>query len=151
MRASVLFQLTTSEKKMLSDFKTFLLKTNALALAIGVIIGATTGKVVSAVVDDLLMPPIALVMPPGDWRQAQIELSKAKDADGKVTVNAIKYGHFAGAMIDFVIISFVVYVISDKLLPKEKPAETKTCSECLETIPSGAKRCKFCTAQLAAV
>lgn len=135
---------------MLSEFKTFLFKTNALALAIGVIIGATTGKVVSAVVDDLIMPPIAMVMPPGDWRQAQIELSKAKDADGKVTVNAIKYGHFAGAMIDFVIISFVVYVVSNKLLPKEKeaPAETKTCAECLETVPKGATRCKFCTTQL---
>lgn len=133
---------------MLSDFKNFLLKTNALALAIGVIIGATTGKVVSAIVDDLIMPPIALVMPPGDWRQAQIELSKAKDADGKVTVNAIKYGHFAGATIDFVIIAFVVYVVSNKLLPREKPAETKTCAECLETVPAAATRCKFCTTQL---
>lgn len=133
---------------MLSDFKNFLLKTNALALAIGVIIGATTGKVVSAIVDDLIMPPIALVMPPGDWRQAQIELSKAKDADGKVTVNAIKYGHFAGATIDFVIIAFVVYLVSNKLLPRETPPETKTCNECLETVPKAATRCKFCTTQL---
>ncbi len=133
---------------MLSDFKNFLLKTNALALAIGVVIGATTSKVVSSVVDDVIMPPIALVMPPGDWRTAQIELSKAKDADGKVTVNAIKYGHFAGVMIDFVIISFVVYVVSSKLLPKEVPPETKTCSECLETVPKLATRCKFCTTQL---
>jgi large conductance mechanosensitive channel len=135
---------------MLSDFKNFLLKTNALALAVGVIIGAATGKVVSAVVDDVIMPPIALVMPPGDWRQAQIELSRAKDADGKVTVNAIKYGHFLGATIDFVIISFVVFVITNNLLPKEKPAETKNCAECLESIPSAATRCKYCTASLAA-
>lgn len=135
---------------MLADFKAFLFKTNALALAIGVIIGATTGKVVSAVVDDIIMPPIALIMPPGDWRQAQIQLSQAKDADGKVTVNAIKYGHFAGAMIDFVIISFVVYVVSSRLLPKENAPETRTCTECLEVIPAAARRCKFCTSQLAA-
>jgi len=55
---------------MIGDFKKFLLKTNALALAIGVIIGAATGKVVSAVVDDLLMPPISMIMPAGDWREA---------------------------------------------------------------------------------
>ncbi|MBX9669199.1 MAG: large conductance mechanosensitive channel protein MscL [Candidatus Obscuribacterales bacterium] len=135
---------------MLKDFTTFLFKTNALALAIGVIIGAATSKVVTAVVDDLLMPPIALVMPPGDWRQAQIELSKATDADGKVTVNAIKYGHFIGAIVDFVIISFVVYAITNKLLPKEAPPSTKACDRCLETVPTGATKCKFCTSDLVA-
>lgn len=135
---------------MLKDFTAFLLKTNALALAVGVIIGAATSKVVTAVVDDLLMPPIALVMPPGDWRQAQIELSRAKDADGKVTVNAVKYGHFAGAIIDFTIIAFVVYVITNKLLPKENPADTKACAECLETVAAAAKKCKFCASALPA-
>ena len=131
---------------MISEFKEFLFKTNALALAIGVIIGATTGKVVTAVVDDLIMPPIATVMPPGDWRQAQVELSRAKDADGKVTVNAVKYGHFAGAMVDFVIISFVVFMVGKTVLPKPVAApETKTCTDCLETVPKEAKRCKFCT------
>jgi large conductance mechanosensitive channel len=131
---------------MISEFKEFLFKTNALALAIGVIIGATTGKVVTAVVDDLIMPPIATVMPPGDWREAQIELSRAKDADGKVTINAIKYGHFAGAMVDFVIISFVVFMVGKTVLPKPAATpDTKTCTDCLETVPKEAKRCKFCT------
>lgn len=134
---------------MISEFKDFLFKTNALALAIGVIIGATTGKVVSAVVDDLLMPPIAMVMPPGDWRQAQIELSRAQDADGKMTVNAIKYGHFAGAMVDFVTISFVVFLVGKALLPKPDAPDTKACPDCLETVPSAAKRCKFCTSVFA--
>jgi len=135
---------------MIKEFTNFLMKTNALALAVGVIIGAATGKVVSAVVDDLLMPPIAMVMPPGDWREAQIELSRAQAPDGKVTVNAIKYGHLVGAFVDFVIIAFVVYVMTNKVLPQEKPAETKACAECLETIPLAAKRCKFCTAAVAA-
>jgi large conductance mechanosensitive channel len=124
---------------MFIEFRDFLLKTNALALAIGVIIGAATGKVVSAVVDDLLMPPISMVMPAGDWRDAQIVLSKATDANGKVTVSALKYGHFAGSIIDFTIISL-----------KAPPAPaTKTCSECLETIPEAAKRCRACCAVLA--
>lgn len=135
---------------MLKGFTNFLLKTNALALAIGVIIGAATGKVVSAVVDDLLMPPIALVMPPGDWREAQIELSRATDADGKVTINAIKYGHLVGAIVDFAIIAFVVYAGTEKLLPKENGPETKACKECLEAVPAAATRCKFCTTSLLA-
>jgi large conductance mechanosensitive channel len=132
---------------MLKDFTAFLTKSNALALAVGVIIGGATGKVVSATVDDLLMPPISVMMPPGDWREAQVVLSKSQDANGKMTVSAVKYGHFAGAIVDFVIISFVVFLITKSILPKEPaPPPTKVCPECLETIPAGAKRCKACTA-----
>ena len=130
---------------MLNDFKQFLTKSNALALAIGVIIGAATGKVVSAVVDDLLMPPISMIMPEGDWREAQVVLSKATDPNGKVTVSAIKYGHFAGAVIDFTIISFVVFMITKALLPKEPaPKPMKACPECLEQVPEAAKKCRAC-------
>jgi large conductance mechanosensitive channel len=134
---------------MLKEFKDFLLKTNALALAVGVIIGGATGKVVSSMVDNIMMPAIAVVMPPGDWREAQIELSRGKDANGKVTVNAIQYGHFVGAIVDFVIIAGVVFVITKTLLPQDKPADTKSCTDCLESIPKAARRCKFCTAVLA--
>ena len=132
---------------MLSDFKTFLTKSNALALAVGVIIGGATGKVVSAVVDDLLMPPIGMVMPKGDWRDAQIILSKGQDAEGKETVNAVKYGHFVGSLVDFTIIAFVVFMLTKFLLPKEPaPAPTKVCTECMESIPEAARRCRACTA-----
>ncbi|MBX9950271.1 MAG: large conductance mechanosensitive channel protein MscL [Candidatus Obscuribacterales bacterium] len=134
---------------MIKEFKDFLLKTNALALAVGVIIGGATGKVVSSLVDNVMMPSIAVVMPPGDWREAQIELSRGKDPNGKVTVNAIQYGHFVGAIVDFVIISGVVFLITKTLLPQDKPAETKSCGECLETVPKAATRCKFCTAVIA--
>jgi large conductance mechanosensitive channel len=127
---------------MVNDFVKFLTKTNALALAIGVIIGAATQKVVSAIVDDLLMPVIGLVMPAGDWREAQIVLTHSTDSAGKLTVNAIKYGHFVGSLIDFTIIAFVIYIITKALLPKEDPK--KTCSECLESVPAAAKRCKSC-------
>lgn len=108
---------------MLKDFKEFLTKSNALALAVGVIIGAATGKVVSAIVDDLLMPICALVLPAGDWRDAQIVLSHSTDAAGKITVNAIKYGHFLGATIDFICIAFVVFLITKMFLKDQLAAD----------------------------
>jgi large conductance mechanosensitive channel len=133
---------------MFKEFKDFLLKTNAFALAVGVIIGASTGKVVTAVVDDLLMPPISLVMPAGDWREQQIVLSKGVDASGKPTVSAVKYGHFFGSVIDFTIIAFVVFMITKAILPKEPaappPDPTKQCPECLENVPVAAKKCRAC-------
>src|SRR5437868_2388263 len=108
---------------MINQFKEFLTKTNALALAIGVIIGAATGKVVSGVVSDLLMPIISLLLPAGDWREAQFVLKRATDAAGKETITAIKYGDLAGNVLDFLIISYIVFLIAKALLPKkEEPA-----------------------------
>jgi large conductance mechanosensitive channel len=130
---------------MLNDFKAFLTKSNAMALALGVIIGGATGKVVSAIVDDLLMPFISFIMPAGAWQDAQIVLSQSTDAAGKVTVNAVKYGHFLSAVVDFVMISFVVYFITKQFLKAPVlPDPTKQCPECLETIPLAAKKCKAC-------
>ncbi|HMY01904.1 MAG TPA: large conductance mechanosensitive channel protein MscL [Candidatus Obscuribacter sp.] len=131
---------------MIKEFTDFLQKQNALALAIGVIIGGATGKVVTAIVNDLIMPLIGLVMPAGDWRQAQFILSKSTDAAGAVTVNAIKYGDFIGSFVDFAIIAFVVFIITKAILPKEAPpAPTKSCNACLETVPAAATKCKACT------
>jgi len=105
---------------MFDEFKAFLTQSNALALAVGVIIGAATGKVVSAVVDDVIMPVIGLVLPAGDWREAKLVLKTATDATGKVTENAILYGHLIGTMIDFILIAVVVFLITKALL---KPTE----------------------------
>ena len=107
---------------MLHEFKDFLTKSNALALAIGVIIGAATGKVVSAIVDDLIMPLISVIMPAGDWREAQIVLSHSTDAAGHITVSALKYGHFLGATIDFLCIAFIVFLITKLFLKAETQA-----------------------------
>jgi len=134
---------------MIAEFRGFLTKTNALALAIGVIIGAAVGKVVSAVVDDLLMPLISQALPGGDWRQAKYVLSTATDAAGKVTENAILYGHFIGTVIDFVIVAWVIYMITKALIkpvPVPAPEPTRQCPECLEMIPQAARRCRACTA-----
>lgn len=135
---------------MWNDFKGFLVKSNAFALAIGVIIGAATGKVVSAIVADLLMPVISLVIPSGSWREAQVVLTQTTGPDGKPVLNAIRYGDFLGNLIDFVIIAFVVFLLTKALL-REKPAATpatKTCPECKETVAVDARRCKWCTAPL---
>ena len=130
---------------MIQEFKKFLTDSNALALAIGVIIGAATGKLVTAVVSDLLMPVIGLVVPQGDWREWQFILSEHTDKAGKLTVNAIKYGDFIGTVIDFLIIAFVVFQITKLLLPKPAPAApTKTCPECQENVPVAARKCRAC-------
>ncbi len=132
---------------MLAEFKSFLTKSNALALAVGVIIGAATGKVVSAVVDDLLMPLIGMVLPSGDWREAKLVLKTVTDAAGKETEAAIQYGHLIGTVVDFVIIAFVVFMLTKALLkPEPAPAAppTKDCPDCLETVPEAAKKCRAC-------
>jgi large conductance mechanosensitive channel len=136
---------------MLKQFKTFLTTSNALALGVGVIIGAATGKIVSAIVNDLLMPIISLFIPAGDWRSAELVLKRSMDAAGKEVVTAIKYGDLFGSILDFLIISWVVFLIVKMLVPaRPEPAAaaTRTCPECLETIPALAHRCKHCTATL---
>ena|ERR1041384_4829339 len=126
---------------MLSEFRAFLLKQNAFALAIGVIIGAAIGKVVSGIVDDILMPVIGVVLPGGDWRSAQFALSGN---------NAIKYGDLIGRLVDFVFIAAVVFWLTKMFLEKPPPAPaTKSCPECLETVPAAARRCRACAAALA--
>jgi large conductance mechanosensitive channel len=129
---------------MLKEFKDFLLKTNALALAVGVIIGAAVGKVVSSIVSDLLMPIIGLVVPGGEWRQIKIALSHNPDG---TPAAAVMLGSFLGNVVDFVIIGFVIFMIVKALLkpaPVPPAPPTKVCKECLETIPAEAKKCKFC-------
>lgn len=130
---------------MIADFRGFLTKTNAMALAIGVIVGATIGKVVSALVDDLIMPIVGEILPGGGWREAKIVLTPA--AEG-VTENAILYGHLLGTIVDFVIVMFVVYMLVKMLIREAPPAPTRQCPECFETLPIEARRCRACTAAI---
>jgi large conductance mechanosensitive channel len=118
------------------EFREFLLKQNAFALAIGVIIGAAIGKVVSGIVEDVLMPVIGLILPGGEWRNAQIVLSGQ---------NAIKYGDLAGRILDFAVVALVVFALTKMFLekPPASPA-TKSCPECLEAIPVAARKCRAC-------
>lgn len=132
---------------MVKEFKEFLLKQNAIALAIGVIIGAAIGKVVGSIAEDVINPIIGLLLPGGDWRTAKIVLAHGVDAAGKPTESAITYGHLIGVTIDFIIIALVVFMIAKAFIPKpgEAKPETKECPQCAEIIPAKAKRCKACT------
>jgi large conductance mechanosensitive channel len=135
---------------MLKEFKVFLLQTNALALAVGVVIGAAIGKVVSSLVSDILMPVIGLAIPGGAWREQKIVLSMKPDG---TVGNAITYGSFLGSVVDFVIIAFVVFMITKMLLKPAAPppeAPTKVCPECCEVIPKGARKCRMCASPVPA-
>lgn len=129
-------------------FRDFLLKQNALALAVGVIIGAAIGKVVSSLVADILMPIISLVMPSGDWRAARLVLYEAAGPDGKPVVNSINYGTFTGTIVDFVIVAAAVFLIVRYILRPAPDAPTRTCPFCTETIPAEATKCRACTSTL---
>src|SRR5438445_13788157 len=134
---------------MWREFREFLLKQNALALAVGVIIGAAAGRVVSSLVADLLMPVISLVMPHGDWQASKVVLSRTVGPDGKEVVNSINYGTFLGTILDFVIVAFVVFLIVRWFLKPAPAAATKPCPYCKEVIPRDATKCRACTSVVA--
>lgn len=104
----------------MSDFKAFLTKSNALALAIGVIIGAGLGAVVNSLVADIIMPPIGYVLGGVDFAALKIVLREAVGGDPATEV-AIRWGAFVNALIAFVVIAFVAYMLG-KALIREEPA-----------------------------
>ena len=131
---------------MIAEFFDFLKKTNALALAIAVIIGGAVGKVVSSIAGDLLMPVISLLIGGGDWRAWRWVL---RDAPDPKQVVAINFGSFLGAAVDFVIIAACVFLITKALLPAPAPAPAmKDCPSCGESVLAKAKRCRYCTSNL---
>jgi large conductance mechanosensitive channel len=145
---------------MLKEFKEFVMRGNVLDMAVGVIIGAAFGKIVSSLVQDVLMPPIGKIVGGIDFSNLFINLSEthyptiaaAKDA-GKPTLN---YGIFLNSVIDFLIVAFCVFLIIQlvnhwmkKPAPPAAPT-TKDCPQCAMTIPIQAKRCGHCTSQLPA-
>lgn len=129
---------------LVKEFKAFALKGNMIDLAVGVVIGGAFGKVVSALVEDLVMPIVSSVLPGGDWRQFTMTPLK------------IQVGHLLGSVVDFLLVALVLFIVVVKVmgaLHKEEPpgpATTKQCPECLETVPLKARRCRACTAALAA-
>ena len=129
---------------MLAEFRAFLLKTNALALAIGVIIGAALGSVVSSLVNDIIMPPIGVLLGGVDFTSLVIRL---KDATADKPEVDIRYGTFINAVIAFIVIAFVVFWISRQFLkpaPEAPKPATKDCPYCKESVLASATKCKFC-------
>ena len=133
---------------MWREFREFLLKQNALALAVGVIVGGAVGKVVTSIVADLLMPVVGLGLPGGNWREWKYVLSQSVGPDGKAVVNSINYGAFFGTLVDFVIVAFVVFLIVKQFLKPTPAAPTKGCPYCLETVPNGATKCRACASAI---
>jgi large conductance mechanosensitive channel len=140
----------------IDDFKKFAFKGNVVDLAVGVVIGAAFGKIVSAVVADLVMPIVSLVLPSGDWRTSGIVLRTAAEPKDNVV---LKYGDFLGAILDFFVVALALFFIVSRIIkaaegrlkkPEEAPPGTKECPACCETVPIKATRCKFCTSNLPA-
>ena len=114
---------------MLTEFKGFLLRTNALALAVGVIIGAALGTVVTSLVDDIIMPPIGMALSGVDFADLKLVLRHASNIDDATEV-AIRWGAFVNALLTFAIIALVVFWIS-KLFIKEGPPAGPSAEETL--------------------
>jgi large conductance mechanosensitive channel len=149
---------------MWNDFRAFIMRGNVMDLAVGVIIGAAFGTVVKSLVDDVIMPPIGLLIGGVDFSNMFVvlkegaaapapyaSLADAKTA-GAVTLN---YGAFINTIIAFLIVALAVFVLVRSVnrlyrKPVPPPPDTKSCPECAMAIPIAARRCPNCTSPLAA-
>jgi large conductance mechanosensitive channel len=132
---------------MVGEFRAFLLKTNALALAIGVIIGGALGTVVNSLVNDIIMPPVGYVLGGVDFTNLKVVLKGAVNNDPATEV-AIRWGSFINAIIAFVVIAFVVWQISRSFIKEPAPTEVKTCPFCKEPNALDASKCRACTSAI---
>jgi large conductance mechanosensitive channel len=142
---------------MWKEFKTFITRGNVIDLAVGVIIGAAFGKIVTSFVNDILMPPIGLLLGSVNFTNLFITLSGAAydtleeaQAAGAATIN---YGVFINTIIDFLIVAFVIFVLIKQVNRMRQPAPpaeptTKECPYCLSAIPIKATRCPHCTSEI---
>jgi large conductance mechanosensitive channel len=146
------------EDRMLKEFKEFAMRGNVVDMAIGIIIGAAFGKIITSIVNDVLMPPIGLLLGKVDFSSLYINLSPevypslaAAKAAGAATIN---YGAFINVVIDFIIVAFVIFMLikqMNRLQRKPEPPAiptTKECPYCMSTIPIKATRCAHCTSEL---
>jgi large conductance mechanosensitive channel len=141
---------------IIQEFKEFAVKGNALDLAVGVIIGAAFGKIVTSLVDDIIMPPLAAITGKIDFSnkfvalngQSYETLKAAKDAGAPI----VAYGSFANNVVNFLLVAFAVFLLVkqiNKLKRGEEPKpEARTCPFCKSSIAIEATRCPQCTSQL---
>jgi large conductance mechanosensitive channel len=145
---------------MWKEFRNFAMRGNVIDLAIGVIIGAAFGKIVTSLVNDILMPPLGLLLGKVDFSNLFVTLSGTHynsltdaKAAGAATLN---YGIFINNCIDFLLVALAVFLLVkqvNRFLPKPEepaPADAKECEYCKSSIPKAATRCPHCTSQLAA-
>jgi large conductance mechanosensitive channel len=141
---------------MLKEFRDFIARGNVIDLAVAVIIGVAFGKIVTSLVDGIIMPPIGLLLGKVDFANLFYDLSgthPASLADArKAGVPVIAYGAFINDVIGFLIVAFVIFLII-RQINKRKPAEaptTRDCPYCLSAIPLAATRCSGCCSELQA-
>jgi len=137
------------------DFRDFIARGNVIDLAVGVIIGASFGKIVSSLVSDVLMPPIGLLLGKVDFSGLFVALNgvhyntlAAAKAAGAPTLN---YGIFMNNVIDFLIVAFVIFMVVKqvaRVFPKPIDVPTKACPRCLSKIQAAATKCPYCTTDL---
>jgi large conductance mechanosensitive channel len=144
---------------MFKEFKEFAMKGNVLDMAVGIIIGAAFGKIITSFVSDILMPPLGLLLGKMDFSSMFINLSgqsyptiAAAKAAGAATLN---YGMFINTIFDFLIVAFAIFLLIRqvnrmKRQPAAAASTTKDCPFCASAIPIPAKRCPHCTSQLTA-
>ena len=123
---------------MWREFKAFLVKENVLTLALAVVIGVALGKLVTALVNDFIMPIVAVVTPGGNWRTATIDVGPVQ----------FLVGDFLGVLLDFLIVAFVVWRISRAFIRPAPAAATRECPYCMSAIDARATRCAHCTATI---
>lgn len=140
---------------LLKEFKDFALRGNVVDMAVGVIIGAAFGKIVSSLVSDVIMPPLGYMMGGIDFSNLFLPLSKvpvSSLAEAKeMGVPVIAYGQFLNNVIDFLIIAFAIFIIIsqiNRMFPKAPAKEARKCPFCKEAIADDATRCPHCTAEL---
>lgn len=135
---------------LLNEFKDFAMKGNVVDMAVGIIIGAAFGKIVSSLVADVVMPPIGVLLGSVDFSSLALTI---KEATSTTPAVSIRYGVFINTVIDFLIVAFAIFMIIKPLnrLKSHEPAAaptTKDCPHCLMSIPINATRCGHCTADL---
>ena len=144
---------------MLKEFREFAMRGNVVDLAVGVIIGAAFGKIVSSLVSDIIMPPLGLVLGQVDFSNLFLNLSGkhyGSLADAKAAgAPTINYGIFINSVIDFLIVAFVIFLLVRGInrlhhAPAPPPPSTRPCPYCLTAVPLAATRCPACTSDIAA-
>jgi large conductance mechanosensitive channel len=145
---------------MFAEFKKFAMRGNVVDMAVGIIIGAAFGKIVSSAVKDVIMPPLAILIGNVNFSNLFINLGAGEfdtlQAAQEAGVPTINYGLFANSVFDFVIVAFAVFLlikaINKATVKKEEEVAaeptTRDCPECLSEVPLAAKRCKHCTSVL---
>jgi large conductance mechanosensitive channel len=141
---------------MLKEFRDFIARGNVIDLAVAVIIGAAFGKLVTSLVEGIIMPPIGLLLGRVDFANLFIDLSgqhPVSVAEAKAKgLPVIAYGAFINDVVTFLIVAFVVFLIVKSInrFKREEAAATKDCPRCLSAIPVAASRCSACCAELQA-